>query len=145
MVNKIDISRIFTLSVEANDQQIYSVSGDGIIVSSPIGSTAYSLAAGGPIIHPSVKSFVLTPICPHSLTKRPIVLPDNSTICLKIYPTNGPVHLTLDGQEVTEVTNKHFIKIKKSSGLSARLIKNMDRSYFLTLKEKFTQGKVNIK
>ena len=145
VVNKIDISRIFTLNIEANDQQIYSVSGDGIIVSSPIGSTAYSLAAGGPINHPSVKSFVLTPICPHSLTKRPIVLPDNSTICLKIYPTNGQVHLTLDGQEVIEITNKHNIKVKKSSGLSARLIKNPDRSYFLTLKEKFTQGKVSIK
>jgi len=145
VINKIDISRIFTLNIEANDQQIYSVSGDGIIVSSPIGSTAYSLAAGGPIIHPAVKSLVLTPICPHSLTKRPIVLPDNSTICLKIYPTNGQVHLTLDGQEVIEITNKHNIKVKKSSGLSARLIKNPERSYFRTLKEKFAQGKVSIK
>jgi len=145
VINKIDISRIFTLNVEANEQQIYTVSGDGIIVSSPIGSTAYSMAAGGPIIHPLVKSFVVTPICPHSLTNRPIVLPDNSTINLKIYPTDGQVHLTLDGQEVIEITNKHAIKIKKSSGLSARLIKNPDRSYFLTLKEKFTHGKVSIK
>ena len=145
VINKIDISRIFTLNIEANGQQIYTVSGDGIIISSPIGSTAYSLAAGGPIIHPAVRSLVLTPICPHSLTKRPIVLPDNSTINLKIYPTDGQVHLTLDGQEVIEITNKHLITVKKSSGLSARLVKNLDRSYFLTLKEKFTHGKENIK
>jgi len=145
VINKIDISRIFTLNIEANGQQIYTVSGDGIIISSPIGSTAYSLAAGGPIIHPAVRSLVLTPICPHSLTKRPIVLPDNSTINLKIYPTDGQVHLTLDGQEVIEITNKHLITVKKSSGLSARLVKNLDRSYFSTLKEKFTHGKENIK
>jgi NAD+ kinase len=144
VINKNDISRMFTLSLETNEEQVTIFSGDGVIVSSPIGSTAYSLAAGGPIIHPLVKSLAITPICPHSLTNRPMVITDDSALIIKVYPTNGQINLTLDGQEFLEINNQDSVIIKKSS-LTAQLIKNPQKTYFHTLKEKFAQGKVTIK
>jgi NAD+ kinase len=144
VINKNDISRMFTLSLETNEEQVTIFSGDGVIVSSPIGSTAYSLAAGGPIIHPLVKSLAITPICPHSLTNRPMVITDDSALIIKVYPTNGQINLTLDGQEYLEINNQDSVIIKKSS-LTAQLIKNPQKTYFHTLKEKFAQGKVTIK
>jgi NAD+ kinase len=144
VINKNDISRMFTLSMETTEEQVALFSGDGVIISSPIGSTAYSLAAGGPIIHPSVKSLAITPICPHSLTNRPMVITDDSALIIKVYPTNGQVNLTLDGQEFLEINNQDSVIIKKST-LVANLIKNPERTYFQTLKEKFAQGKVTIK
>lgn len=144
VINKNDISRMFTLSLETNEEQVTIFSGDGVIVSSPIGSTAYSLAAGGPIIHPAVKSLAITPICPHSLTNRPMVITDDSALIIKVYPTNGQVNLTLDGQEYLEINNQDSVIIRKSA-LTASLVKNPERTYFHTLKEKFAQGKVTIK
>ena len=144
VINKNDISRMFTLSLETREEQVTIFSGDGVIVSSPIGSTAYSLAAGGPIIHPLVKSMAITPICPHSLTNRPMVITDDSALIIKVYPTNGQVNLTLDGQEYLEIRNQDSVIVKKSP-LFAILIKNPQKTYFQTLKEKFAQGKVTIK
>ena len=141
VLNKPDISRIFTLTVEAEDEPIYDLSGDGLIISSPIGSTAYSLAAGGPIIHPDVKAMVLTPICPHSLTHRPVVLNEKQTIKINITNHNAPVTVTLDGQETFEAKAHDTVVIKKSSGLKVKLLKNPSRTYFQTLKEKFTYGR----
>ena len=83
VVSKPDISRLVSLDVKVNDEHVYDLQADGIIVSSPYGSTAYSLAAGGPIIHPTVKNMLLTPICPHSLTHRPMCIPDHSQIYLR--------------------------------------------------------------
>ncbi|MBT5095119.1 MAG: NAD(+)/NADH kinase, partial [Halobacteriovoraceae bacterium] len=80
VMTKGKLSRLITLSVDSEEEHIYNVSGDGLILSSPIGSTAYSLAAGGPIIHPDVNSIVLTPVCPHGLTHRPLVLPSTTKI-----------------------------------------------------------------
>jgi len=144
VINKNDISRMFTMSLETNEEQVTIFSGDGVIISSPIGSTAYSLAAGGPIIHPAVKSLAITPICPHSLTNRPMVITDDSALIIKVYPTNGQVNLTLDGQEYLEINNQDSVIISKGT-LLANLIKNPEKTYFHTLKEKFTQGKVTIK
>ena len=140
VINKNDISRMFTLSVEVDDEHVYDLSGDGIIISSPTGSTAYSLAAGGPIIHPGVNGIVLTPICPHSLTHRPLLITDKSTVKVKVDKKNSPVNLTLDGQHNISVGSNETISIKRS-GLRVKLIENPERNYFLTLKEKFTHGK----
>lgn len=141
VLNKHDISRIFTLTVEAEDEPIYDLSGDGLIISSPIGSTAYSLAAGGPIIHPDVKAMVLTPICPHSLTHRPVVFDEKQTIKINITHMNAPVTITLDGQETFEAQAHDTVVVKKSSGLKVKLLRNPERTYFRTLKEKFTYGR----
>jgi len=140
VINKNDISRMFTLSVEVDDEHVYDLSGDGIIISSPTGSTAYSLAAGGPIIHPGVTGMVLTPICAHSLTHRPLLIMDKSVVKIKVDRKNSPVNLTLDGQHNIAVDSNETVYIKRS-GRKVKLIENPERNYFLTLKEKFTHGK----
>lgn len=140
VINNNQISRMLTLSVESEGEHIYNLSGDGLIISSPIGSTAYSLAAGGPIISPSVNAITLTPICAHSLTHRPLVIPDNTSVSIKAAKPDEMIKLTLDGQEAVVVTSQDSIKISKRKTLHVKLIKNLDRTYFRTLKEKFTHG-----
>lgn len=142
VINKNDISRMFTLAVETEEDHIYNLAGDGLIISSPIGSTAYSLAAGGPIIHPQVNSMVLTPICPHALTHRPLVIPDKMKVTIRIPKKADHLALTLDGQEIITIKKSYRIEISKAAaGRNAQLITNQDRSYFKTLKDKFTHGK----
>ncbi len=139
------ISRMLTLSVETNDEHIYNLSGDGLIISSPIGSTAYSLAAGGPIIHSSVKAMVLTPVCAHSLAHRPLVVPDTSNICISAVKGTESACLTLDGQEAFNISADDKIIITRSKSRIVPIIKNANRTYFNTLKEKFTHGARELK
>ncbi len=139
--SKNDISRIFSLSVSSQDEPIFNLSGDGLIISSPLGSTAYSLAAGGPIVHPNANSLILNPICPHVLTMRPIVLPDKYKVKVKIPPESKSVILTLDGQEAFNLETRDIIQISKSMTRYFYLIKNPEKRYFHTLKEKFTLGR----
>jgi NAD+ kinase len=138
---KLEISRMFTLSVDCNKEHIYNISGDGLIISSPIGSTAYSLAAGGPIIHPDVNSIVLTPICPHGLTHRPLVIPDRYTVSAKTIDKNSKINVTLDGQQSFQIDSDMSVEITKSKTRFVELIRNPERTYFNTLKEKFTLGR----
>lgn len=135
------ISRMITLNVSSGEEKIYDISGDGLIVSTPIGSTAYSLAAGGPIINPNVKGVVLTPICPHSLNYRPIVVSNKREIEVKVAKKQEHVKLTLDGQIVVSMDPGDHAIIKKRSGKIVRFVKNPNRNFFQTLKEKFTYGK----
>jgi NAD+ kinase len=142
VISKNDISRMFSLSVLTENDHISNLSGDGLILASPVGSTAYSLAAGGPIVHPQVDAILVTPICPHSLNHRPLVLPGNLKIFVK--PGNNvedDVILTLDGQEAIKVDPRDEIIIKKSSSRFVKIIQNPERTYFHTLKTKFTHGR----
>lgn len=141
VINKHDISRMFSLSVDNEEENIFNISGDGLITSSPTGSTAYSLAAGGPIISPTVQALVLTPICPHSLTHRPIVISDKKNLYIKIPADAESVVLTLDGQEVLELSPRSLIEISKSKTKYVKLISNPQKTYFDTLKSKFTHGR----
>ena len=141
VINKGEISRMFYLSLEVADEPVYTFSGDGLIVSSPIGSTAYSLAAGGPIINPKVKAVVVTPVCPHGLSHRPLVVPDNCKVSIKIARDQTPVTLTLDGQQAITLNAKSHIVISKVVGSHVRIVKNPDKTYFQTLKVKFRHGK----
>ena len=145
VINNNQISRMLTLSVESEGEHIYNLSGDGLIISSPIGSTAYSLAAGGPIINPSVNAITLTPICAHSLTHRPLVIPDNTNVVIKAARPEELIKLTLDGQQALVVTSQDTIKVTKRKTIHARLVKNPVRAYYRTLKEKFTHGTREIK
>ena len=104
--NKNDIRRLINLSVETENEHIFDLPGDGLIVSGPIGSTAYSLAAGGPIIHPDNKALILTPICPHSLNHRPLVINDNKKVIVKNPHQEEELNLTLDGQALLSVRAK---------------------------------------
>ena len=140
VINKNNISRMFTLSVECDSELIFNVSGDGLIISSPIGSTAYSLAAGGPITHPDVNALLLTPICPHSLNHRPLVIPDTKEIEVKFPVKEKFLSLTLDGQEAFDIEKGCIVKISKVKNSYAKIVKNNDRTYFQTLKEKLTHG-----
>jgi NAD+ kinase len=140
VINKNNISRMFSLSAECDSELIYNISGDGLIISTPIGSTAYSLAAGGPIIHPAVNALVLTPICPHSLNHRPLVIPDSKRIDLRFPVKEDHLSLTLDGQEAFDVEKGCIISISKVKNSYAKFVKNPDRTYFHTLKEKLTHG-----
>lgn len=140
VINKNNISRMFSLTVESDSELIFNVSGDGLILSTPIGSTAYSLAAGGPIIHPDVNALVLTPICPHSLNHRPLVIPDNKSVDIKFPIQEEHLTLTIDGQEACDVDKGCIVTISKVKNSYAKYIKNPDRTYFHTLKEKLTHG-----
>lgn len=141
VLHKNHISRMFSLSVDTKNQNIYTISGDGIIVSSPLGSTAYSLAAGGPLIYPDVKALTLTPICPHSLTHRPFVMPENREIRIELLEDPEFVSLTLDGQEHVELHGSDLVIISKNKVQNIRYIRNKNKSYFQNLGDIFTYGK----
>lgn len=141
VVYRNDITRMFTLDAKTDSEPIYNLYGDGLIVSSPVGSTAYSLAAGGPIVAPSVPSILLTPICPHSLNYRPLVISDNNAIYIRVVGQDHGVTVTLDGQEAIPIDAGDIVKITKNRSRNANLILNPKRTYFHTLREKFTLGK----
>lgn len=140
VLHKYGISRMFELSVFADNEKIFDLSGDGIIISSPTGSTAYSMASGGPIVHPEVKSLIVTPICPHALTHRPIVLNDKMSLTIKATHNDTDLVLTLDGQMGIKIENKEIIKVKKIKSKPVYLVSNPKKQYFSSLREKFTLG-----
>jgi NAD+ kinase len=138
---KTDIARMIYLRAEMDDEHVYNLAGDGIIVSSPMGSTAYSMAAGGPIVHPDLKGLILTPICPHSLIHRPFVIPDNYPIKLKVLPPHHSVTLTLDGQVAINIDEHDEVLINTGKVKKVSLIKNPAKQYFETIREKFIFAK----
>lgn len=138
---KNDIARMIYLRAELGTEHIYNLAGDGIIISTPMGSTAYSMAAGGPIVHPDVRGLVLTPICPHSLIHRPFVIPDTAPIILKVLPPHHSVTLTLDGQVAINIDEQDVVTINDSKVKKITLIKNPDRFYFETIRDKFVLSK----
>jgi NAD+ kinase len=138
---KNDIARMIYLRAEMGAEHIYNIAGDGIIISSPMGSTAYSMAAGGPIVHPDVKALILTPICPHSLTHRPFVVPDNAPIKLSVLPPHHSLTLTIDGQVAINIDEGDVVTVNDSKMKKVSLIKNPERLYFQTIRDKFITSK----
>ena len=140
VINKAALARIIEVEVELNGQHVNSYRADGLIVSTPTGSTAYNLSAGGPIVYPSMNAVVLTPICPFTLTNRPIVIPDESEIILKLASNSGEVVLTLDGQIGYDLETNDHVKIRKSA-TSFNLVKPPNRNYFDVLRNKLKWGR----
>lgn len=140
VISKGAIARIIGLEISVNGRWAHNVRADGIIVSTPTGSTAYSLAAGGPIIDPSLQALALTAICPHSLTQRPLVIPDNSLIQIRLSHRPGHVLLTLDGQDVVDMKEGDVVTIRKFTKHSLRIVSSPTRDYFALLREKLKFG-----
>ena len=128
-------SHLINISITIQNQNIYSVKADGLIISSPTGSTAYNLASGGPILHPKVQAFAITPICSHSLTHRPVIIPDTCLMQFQINNQNQAGFLTIDGQKVEEINQKHTVTLKKSEK-THRTLREQEHNDFLLLKEK---------
>lgn len=141
VLGKNDIARMIYLRAELGDEHIYNLAGDGIIISSAMGSTAYSMAAGGPIVHPGVGGLIVTPICPHSLNHKPFVIPDTTPISLRILPPHHSLTLTIDGQVALSIDEEDIVQVNGSRPKKVLLIKNPDRLYFETIREKFINAK----
>lgn len=140
VVSKGAIARIIGLQIAVNGKWVNHIRADGIIVSTPTGSTAYSLAAGGPIIEPSLPALVIAPICPHSLTQRPLVIPDHSLIQIRLNHRPGHVLLTLDGQDAVDMKEDDVVTVRRLKKHSLKLISSPTRDYFTLLREKLNFG-----
>lgn len=140
VINKAALARIIEIEVTLNGLFVNSFKADGLIVSTPTGSTAYNLSAGGPIVYPSMNAVVLTPICPFTLTNRPIVVPDTAEIELRLLNENEGVVLTLDGQVGHSMEAGDRVLIRKSS-TTFNLIQPSTRNYFDVLRDKLKWGR----
>ncbi len=139
VLNKGAIARILDFEMSVDGKFVSTYKADGLIVSTPTGSTAYSLAAGGPVIVPSVNAFIVTPICAHTLTNRPIVLPDSVTVDVIITGHSESVYLTADGQVAIAVESGDTVRARKSSSYVG-LVQPAQRSYYEILRQKLKWG-----
>jgi NAD+ kinase len=140
VINKSALARIIEIDVYLNDQFVNSFRADGLIVSTPTGSTAYNLSAGGPVIFPSMNAIVITPICPFTLSNRPIVVPDDAVIELRLKTDQEDVALTLDGQVGFPLKIGDRVVIQKSR-TTFNLIQPSNRNYFDVLRDKLRWGR----
>jgi NAD+ kinase len=141
VLNKEALARISTFAISLDGRPAARFRADGVIVSTPTGSTAYNLSAGGPILHPSLPAVVLTPICPHTLTQRPLVVPATTRIGLSIVDrgrTDG-VYLTLDGQEGYPITHDTSVEVRPASS-PVTLLRPPESDHFDKLAEKLNWG-----
>lgn len=139
VVAKSALSRIIELTLEADGGLVTTYRSDGLIISTPTGSTAYSLSAGGPIVSPLLPVVLLTPICPHTFSLRPIVVPDSSLIEVTLETRGAEVYLTLDGQEGTMLGYRDKVRLTKSPA-GVRLVRLSGRSFYDSLRGKLRWG-----
>ncbi|MDJ0986498.1 MAG: NAD(+)/NADH kinase [Desulfobacterales bacterium] len=135
VINRGALARLAHIETHIDDHYLTAYSADGLIVATPTGSTAYSLAAGGPVIHPAVPGIILTPICPFTLTNRPLIVPQSANIKIKLAKGSSDIVLTFDGQKGLELNDQDEIHIKKGSH-PVNLITLPERQYFDILKNK---------
>lgn len=137
--NKGALARISDLEVRVDGAYLTNYRGDGLIVATPTGSTAYSLSAGGPIVQPQVPALVLSPICPHTLTQRPILLPDTCRVEVRLASKNGEVFLTLDGQEGMELDEGDRVRVVRGAS-RVLLVRSAERDYYRVVRTKLMWG-----
>jgi len=140
VINKSALARIIEIEAYLNQQFVNSFRADGLIVSTPTGSTAYNLSAGGPVIFPSMNAVVITPICPFTLSNRPIVVPDDAVIELLLKTEQEDVALTLDGQVGFPLKVDDRVVIRKSKTIF-HLVQPSNRNYFDVLRDKLRWGR----
>ncbi|MBZ5671276.1 MAG: NAD(+)/NADH kinase [Acidobacteriia bacterium] len=139
VLNKGAIARIFDFELRVNGQLVSTYKSDGLIVSTPTGSTAYSLAAGGPIVTPAVAAFLVTPICAHTLTHRPLVLPDTVTIEVTVKSQREAAYLTVDGQVGIAAHSEDLVRLRKADSC-VELVQPLAKQYFEILQQKLKWG-----
>jgi NAD+ kinase len=135
------LSRIIELSVSVDGEFMMRVKADGLIIASPTGTTAYNLSAGGPIVHPYVDGLAITPIAPHTLTNRPVVVPGSSEIRIQplIHDEQSEIFATFDGQALLPLNNDYLVCVQRAEK-PLRLIRTSARGYFQVLREKLKWG-----
>jgi NAD+ kinase len=139
VINKGPLARIIDLETHIDGGYLTTFKADGLILSTPTGSTAYSLAAGGPILYPTLNTIIMNPICPHTLTNRPLVLPDSVVVKVVLKSANQDVHITLDGQAERPLRAEDVVEAKKA-GTHINLIKSPFKTYFELLRTKLRWG-----
>lgn len=139
VITKDALARIIDLETSVDGNYLTTFKGDGLIVSTPTGSTGYSLSAGGPILYPSLEQAMLTPICPHTLTNRPIILPEEVTVTARLISPDERVILTVDGQVGFQLEYKDEVVVRKSS-YTVSLIRSATNEYFEVLRNKLRWG-----
>jgi NAD+ kinase len=139
VVAKGTIARMADYTVMIDDQLVATFRADGVIVATPTGSTAYNLAANGPIVMPAVSCMVVTPICPHLLTIRPIVLPGESAVTIRVEGVPNQIYLTVDGQEAVELLLNDEVRCFRSDA-SVRLLRLHPNGLFNVLRSKLKWG-----
>lgn len=139
VINKGALARIIELETSVDQAHLTTFRSDGLIICTPTGSTGYSLSAGGPIVYPSLHSIIITPICPHTMTNRPIIVPKEAVINVTLCSMDQEVFLTLDGQVGFKMELHDRVEIKKGEGF-IRLIKSPSRGYFEVLRQKLMWG-----
>ncbi len=135
VISKGGLSRMLHLGLRVNDTYIDDYKADGVIVATATGSTAYSLSAGGPIVNPNVPVLLITPICPHTLDARPMIIPDTDEVEIYIAAVHQDIQLTFDGQESFQLLPGDVVYIRKGKN-PANIIKFGDKNYYQTLKNK---------
>ena len=135
VVTKGDVARIISLGLTVNKTPLVECKADGFIVASPTGSTAYSLSAGGPIMNPMVKGYLLTPICAHTLNIRPLIIREEDVVHIHLLDMRQSIIVTLDGQETTTIHPDDIVTVK-CSDVRAGIIKFEDKDYYQTLRTK---------
>jgi len=135
VINRGASSRIITLNLLVNDEEVSSYMADGLIISTPTGSTGHSLSAGGPILLPESRSLVVSPICPHTLSTRPLVIPDGKRIGVTVAKSTGNLQLSVDGQVGEPLHIGDRVEVRRSPR-QARFIHLPDYSYFSVLRQK---------
>jgi NAD+ kinase len=141
VVHKGTLARMIELELYIDDGFVCRYRADGLIVATPTGSTAYSMSAGGPIVHPEVESILITPICPHTLSDRPIVVPDVSQVELRMAENSDSVFLTLDGQTGVPLQTDDRVRITRAVE-RLKLIHPPNKTYFEILRNKLKWGEV---
>jgi len=136
VITKGALARIISIKIKSNNAMVDEFLGDGLIVATATGSTGYSLSAGGPILYPSLNTMILTPICPHSLTSRPVVLPSEVDLEITIGTDVDDCMLTVDGQQGVDLKNKDKVVIKRAQHATS-LVRLKDTDFFEVLHTKF--------
>ena len=139
VINKGALARIVDMETSVNGRYLTTFKADGLIVSTPTGSTGYSLSANGPIIHPELESISITPICPHTLTNRPLVMAGDACISITLNSNDEAVFLTLDGQVGVKLVCGDVVRIKRAEH-ATRLVQSRSKDYFEVLRTKLKWG-----